>query len=128
MSYPLVLDLAADGIPVAVTCRVLGFSTRPGLACGAALSMSNRRVGFKRATTTVQSSNWPFLPALRGYGVDSENGSPSEQGDTANGDRYIWADSALPGQPLPHGYREKPLQTDVPISTTRAHSGGPSGV
>ena len=26
MSYPLVLDLAADGIPVAVTCRVLGFS------------------------------------------------------------------------------------------------------
>ncbi|MFG3522778.1 IS3 family transposase [Nocardia nova] len=28
MSYPLVLDLAADGIPVAVTCRVLGFSTQ----------------------------------------------------------------------------------------------------
>jgi putative transposase len=26
MSYPLVLDLAADAIPVAVTCRVLGFS------------------------------------------------------------------------------------------------------
>lgn len=26
MSFPLVLDLAADGIPVAVTCRVLGFS------------------------------------------------------------------------------------------------------
>lgn len=26
MSYPLVLDLAADRIPVAVTCRVLGFS------------------------------------------------------------------------------------------------------
>jgi putative transposase len=26
MMYPLVLDLAADGIPVAVTCRVLGFS------------------------------------------------------------------------------------------------------
>lgn len=26
MTYPLVLDLAADGIPVAVTCRVLGFS------------------------------------------------------------------------------------------------------
>jgi len=26
MSYPLVLDLAADGLPVAVTCRVLGFS------------------------------------------------------------------------------------------------------
>ena len=28
MSYPLVLDLAADGFPVAVTCRVLGFSTQ----------------------------------------------------------------------------------------------------
>jgi transposase InsO family protein len=28
MTYPLVLDLAADSIPVAVTCRVLGFSTQ----------------------------------------------------------------------------------------------------
>ena len=26
MTYPLVTDLAADGVPVAVTCRVLGFS------------------------------------------------------------------------------------------------------
>jgi len=26
MMFPLVLDLAADSIPVAVTCRVLGFS------------------------------------------------------------------------------------------------------
>ena len=26
MMYPLVRDLAADSIPVAVTCRVLGFS------------------------------------------------------------------------------------------------------
>ena len=26
MKYPLVRDLAAEGIPVAVTCRVLGFS------------------------------------------------------------------------------------------------------
>ena len=26
MTYPLVLDLAALGVPVAVTCRVLGFS------------------------------------------------------------------------------------------------------
>ena len=26
MTYPLVLDLAAGHIPVAVTCRVLGFS------------------------------------------------------------------------------------------------------
>jgi transposase InsO family protein len=28
MTYPLVLDLADDGIPVAVTCRVLGFTTQ----------------------------------------------------------------------------------------------------
>jgi putative transposase len=28
MRYPLVRDLAADGVPVAVTCRVLGFSTQ----------------------------------------------------------------------------------------------------
>ena len=26
MMFPLVLDLAADGVPVAVTCRVLGLS------------------------------------------------------------------------------------------------------
>lgn len=26
MIYPLVTDLAADGVPVAMTCRVLGFS------------------------------------------------------------------------------------------------------
>jgi len=26
MTYPLVLDLAAGGVPVAVTCRVLGIS------------------------------------------------------------------------------------------------------
>ena len=26
MMFPLVLDLAADGVPVTVTCRVLGFS------------------------------------------------------------------------------------------------------
>lgn len=26
MIYPLVTDLAADGVPVVVTCRVLGFS------------------------------------------------------------------------------------------------------
>jgi putative transposase len=28
MMYPLVLDLAADAVPVTVTCRVLGFSTQ----------------------------------------------------------------------------------------------------
>ncbi len=28
MIYPLVLDLAGDGVPVTVTCRVLGFSTQ----------------------------------------------------------------------------------------------------
>jgi transposase InsO family protein len=28
MKYPLVLDLAGDGFPVTVTCRVLGFSTQ----------------------------------------------------------------------------------------------------
>jgi putative transposase len=27
MKFPLVLELAADGIPVAVACRVLGFSS-----------------------------------------------------------------------------------------------------
>ena len=34
MMYPLVLDLAVDGIPVAVTCRVLGFSKQAFYAGG----------------------------------------------------------------------------------------------
>ena len=39
MSYPLVHDLAADGIPVAVTCRVLGFSRQAFYAwCAAPVS------------------------------------------------------------------------------------------
>ena len=29
MSYPLVLDLAVDGIPVTVTCRVLKIARQP---------------------------------------------------------------------------------------------------
>ncbi len=29
MSYPLVRELAADGVPVAVTCRVLGLARQP---------------------------------------------------------------------------------------------------
>lgn len=28
MSYPLVLELAVDGVAVTLTCRVLGFSTQ----------------------------------------------------------------------------------------------------
>ena len=28
MTYPVVLDLAADGVPATVTCRVLGISTQ----------------------------------------------------------------------------------------------------
>ena len=47
MMYPLVLDLAADGIPVAVTCRVLGFST-PGLLPVA------RQPGHRAATATTR--------------------------------------------------------------------------
>ena len=46
MTYPLVLDLAADGIPVAVTCRVLGFSTQafmPGAAIRSASGTGTRR-------------------------------------------------------------------------------------
>lgn len=39
MSYPLVRDLAADAIPVAVTCRVLGFSRQAFYAwCAAPVS------------------------------------------------------------------------------------------
>lgn len=41
MTYPLVLDLAADGIPVAVTCRVLGFS-RAGFYAWRAVPVTDR--------------------------------------------------------------------------------------
>ena len=33
MMYPLALYLAADGVPVTVTCRVLGFSTQAFYKC-----------------------------------------------------------------------------------------------
>jgi putative transposase len=36
MKFPLVLDLAADGVPVAVACRVLGFSKQAFYAWKAA--------------------------------------------------------------------------------------------
>lgn len=36
MMFPLVLDLAADQIPIAVTCRVLGFSKRAFAICASA--------------------------------------------------------------------------------------------
>ena len=36
MMYPLVRDLAAEGIPVAVTCQVLGFSERASYKWSAA--------------------------------------------------------------------------------------------
>ncbi|MDR8018715.1 IS3 family transposase [Nesterenkonia aerolata] len=36
MSFPLVRDLAAAGVPVAVTCRVLGFSKQAFYKWGAA--------------------------------------------------------------------------------------------
>jgi len=47
MMYPLVLDLAADKIPVAVTCRVLGFPSRP--------STSGRPNPCPTATTTTRT-------------------------------------------------------------------------
>jgi hypothetical protein len=51
MTYPLVRDLAADKIPVAVTCRVLGFSKQafyawckgPGAAAGLGRRASGQR-------------------------------------------------------------------------------------
>ena len=43
MSYPLVRDLAAEGIPVRLTCGVLGHSTQaytPGLLLPSASAIS----------------------------------------------------------------------------------------
>ena len=43
MMFPLVLDLAADGVPVAVTCRVLRFS---------------KQAFFKWRTNPVSQRDW----------------------------------------------------------------------
>jgi hypothetical protein len=40
MNFPLVLDLAAEGIPVAVTCRALGFSKQAPTSGRPALSQT----------------------------------------------------------------------------------------
>jgi hypothetical protein len=40
MMYPLVRELAVDGIPVAVTYRVLGFSKRAYFKCWPARSVN----------------------------------------------------------------------------------------
>ena len=43
MMYPLVLDLAAAGVPVAVACRVLGF-TKQGFYKWCAKPVSDREL------------------------------------------------------------------------------------
>lgn len=84
MSYPLVLDLAADGVPVAVTCRVLGFS---------------KQAFFKWRAAPVSKRDWDDAQ-LTNAAIDAHNDDPPfgyrfiadeirEAGLTAS-DRRIW--------------------------------------
>ena len=60
MTYPLVLDLAADGVPVAVTCRVLGFSRKrstPGRPV--------RSAGASSTTPTSPTLRWASTATTR---------------------------------------------------------------
>src|ERR1700712_3737225 len=75
MMYPLVLDLADDGIPVAVTCRVLGFSKQAFYqwkqkpACAVKDACSKRIVGYSvdaRMTSGLAVTAWRNAVALRG--------------------------------------------------------------
>ena len=84
MSYPLVLDLAADGVPVAVTCRVLGFS---------------KQAFFKWRAAPVSRRDWDDAQ-LTNAAIDAHHDDPPfgyrfladelREAGLAASDRRIW--------------------------------------
>ena len=65
MRYPLVLDLADDGIPVAVTCRVVNFSKQAFYAWRA--QPVSQRIGTTRTCSTPRlTSTPPATPSATG--------------------------------------------------------------
>ncbi len=67
MRYPLVLDLAADGIPVEVTCGLLGFSRQW-------VSTRGRPTKSRSATWSMRTPPTPLIrstPTTRGSGTGS---------------------------------------------------------
>lgn len=56
MIYPLVRELAADGIPVAVTCRVLKIARQP---CYRWLAAPVTAAEWAAAQATSEPTSWP---------------------------------------------------------------------
>ena len=77
MMYPLVRDLAADGIPVAVTCRVLGFSKQafykwranPVTAAGLGRRAPDQRRDRHPRTTTRRSATGSSPTNCAAHGI-----------------------------------------------------------
>ena len=84
MIYPLVRDLAADGIPVTVTCRVLGFSTQALLQV-AEPTRSRSGTGPTRTWSTPPSTIHADDPAF-GYRFIADE-LAAEHGITASENR-----------------------------------------
>jgi len=84
MSYPLVRDLAAEGIPVRLTCRVLGHSTQAYYAWRAA-PVSQRDLEDAYLTNTL----------IDAHGDDPEFGyrflaDELERAGQSVGERRVW--------------------------------------
>ena len=58
MKFPLVLDLATDGIPVAVACRVRGLSKQAFYAWKAAPPQPEGITMFETASVPVTRYRW----------------------------------------------------------------------
>lgn len=60
MMYPLVLDLADDGVPVAVTCRVL--DSPPRRSTNDAKNPAHSGIGATRTSSTQPATSTPMPP------------------------------------------------------------------
>lgn len=105
MMFPLVLDLAADGVPVAVTCRVLNFSIQAFYKWKS--NPSRFGIGRKRISSTLRSTSTPMTrhsatgssltsstPAINRWPVNAGFGGSarpmaSSRSSTANGSEGV---------------------------------------
>ena len=103
MTYPLVLDLAADGIPVAVTCGLLGFS-RQAFHSWKAHPVSERELVDAYATNVA-------------LGVHRD--------DPGFGYRFIADELTDAGHEVPSGGCERSAPRHKPSPRTPASGAGP---
>jgi hypothetical protein len=90
MMYPLVIELAADGIPVTVTCRVLGFSSRRSTNGGPPRSLSGTGTTHTCMTTWWTDSSPP--PAKTGSGsAISLSTQPVKASSTLCAIKDVWS-------------------------------------